>query len=78
MVETLPSNAVGVGSVPAQGTKVPRASWPENQNKNQKQYCNKFKKKSYNKKHTQFKPVLDLEDIWLSDQIALEFVNTAS
>ena len=46
MVETLPSNAVGVGSIPAQGTKVPHASWPENQNKNQKQYCNKLKKKN--------------------------------
>ena len=32
LVKTLPSNAGGVGSVPGQGTKIPHASSPKNQN----------------------------------------------
>ena len=32
----------GVGSIPGQGVKIPHASWPENQNIKQKQYCSKF------------------------------------
>ena len=32
MVRTSPSNARGAGSIPGQGAKIPRASWPENQN----------------------------------------------
>ena len=32
MVKTSPSNAGSVGSIPGQGTKIPRASWPKNQN----------------------------------------------
>ena len=44
----------GVGSIPGQGVKIPHASWPENQNIKQKQYCNKFNKDfkngSYKKK----------------------------
>ena len=76
MVETLHSNAGGVGSIPGQGAEIPHASGPENQNIKQKQYCNRLKKNL--KKHTQFKPVLDLEDILLSYQIALKFLNTAS
>ena len=44
MVKTSPSKAGGVGSIPGQGVKIPHASWPENQNIKQKQYCNKFDK----------------------------------
>ena len=53
---TLPSNAGGVGSIPGRGSRTPHASWPNNQNIKQKQYCNKdFKngprqKKSLKKK----------------------------
>ena len=38
VVKTLPSNAGGMGSIPGQGTKTPRASWSKNQNMKQKQY----------------------------------------
>ena len=31
MVETLPSNAGGAGSIPGRGAKIPHASWPKNQ-----------------------------------------------
>ena len=34
--ETLPSNAGGVGLILGQGTKIPHASWPKNQNIQQK------------------------------------------
>ena len=34
MVRTSPSSAEGVGSSPGPGTKIPHASWPENQNIN--------------------------------------------
>ena len=44
VVKTLPSNAGGVGSIPGRGAKIPHASWPENQNIKQKQYCNKCNK----------------------------------
>ena len=30
--------------VPGQGTKIPLALWPKNQNIKQKQYCDKFNK----------------------------------
>ena len=42
VVETLPSNAGGIGSIPGQGAKIPPASWPKEQNTNQKQYCKKI------------------------------------
>ena len=42
MFETSPSNAGCVGSVPGQGTKIPHALQPKNQNVKQKQYCNTF------------------------------------
>ena len=32
------------GSIPSEGTKIPHASRPKNQNIKQKQYCNKFNK----------------------------------
>ena len=34
MVKTLLSNAGGVGLIPGQGVKIPHASWPKNQNIN--------------------------------------------
>ena len=43
-VETLPTNAEGSGSIPGWGVRIPDASWPENQNIKQKQYCYKFNK----------------------------------
>ena len=50
-VETLPSNAGGLGSIPGQGVKIPDASWPGNQNIQQKQCCNKFNKGFKNSPH---------------------------
>ena len=44
MVKTSPSSAVGAGSMPGWGAKIPHASWPKNQNIKQKQYCNEFNK----------------------------------
>ena len=43
-VETLPTNAGGLGSIPGRGVRIPDASWPENQNIKQKQCCYKFNK----------------------------------
>ena len=44
VIKTSPSNAGGAGSIPGQGAKIPHASWPKNQNRKQKQHCNKFNK----------------------------------
>ena len=44
LVTISPSNAEGVGLNPGQGTKIPHASEPKNQNIKQKQCCNKFNK----------------------------------
>ena len=43
VVKTSPSSSGGVGSVPGQGTKIPRASWPKYQSIKQK-HCYKFNK----------------------------------
>ena len=51
MVRSLPFNAGGAGSIPSPGAKIPHASWPENQNIKQKQYCNKFNKDFKNGPH---------------------------
>ena len=51
VVKTLPSNAVGVGSIPAGDAKIPYASWPKDQTIKQKQYCNKFNKDFKNGPH---------------------------
>ena len=50
MVKTLPSNSRGSGTIPGQGTKIPRASGPKNRNIKQKQ-CNKFNKDFKNDPH---------------------------
>ena len=50
MVKTLPSNTGDVSSIPGWGTKISRASRPENQNIKQKQSCNKINKVSKKKK----------------------------
>ena len=42
MVKTSRFNAAGAGSIPGQGTKIPHASRPKNQNRKQEQYGNKF------------------------------------
>ena len=39
VVETLPSNAGGEGSVPGWGARIPHVSWSRNQNIGQRQYC---------------------------------------
>ena len=36
VVKTLPSNSVGVGSIPGRGVRIPHASQPKNQNIKQK------------------------------------------
>ena len=51
MVKTSPSSAGGVGLIPGQGAKIPRASGPKNQNIKQKQYGNKFNKDFKNGPH---------------------------
>ena len=51
MVRTSPSNAGGASSIPGWGAKIPRASWPKNQNMKQKQYCNKFNEDFKNGPH---------------------------
>ena len=51
VVNTWPSSAEGVGSILGRGTKIPCASWPKNQNIQQKQYYNKFNKNFYNGPH---------------------------
>ena len=51
MVGTLPSYAGGAGSIPGQGAKTPRASWPKSQNIKLKQYCNRFNKDFKNGPH---------------------------
>ena len=51
LVKTSPSNAGGVGSIPDQGSKIPHASQPKNQNIKQKQWCNKFNKDFKKSKH---------------------------
>ena len=37
--------------IPAQGAKIPHASWPKNKDLKQKQYCNKFTKDFKNGPH---------------------------
>ena len=44
VVKSSPSNAEGMGSIQGQGAKIPHTLWPKNQNRKQKQYCNKFNK----------------------------------
>ena len=44
VVKTLPSNTVGVGSIPGQRAKIIHASGSKKQNIKLKQYCNKFNK----------------------------------
>ena len=53
MVETLPSNAGGAGSISGQEAKIPQTSQPKNQNIKQKQNCNKFNKDFKNEKNKQ-------------------------
>ena len=52
--KTSPSNAGGAGSIPGWGAKIPHASWPKNQNIEQKQYCNKFNKDFKNSPHQKY------------------------
>ena len=44
-------NVGAMGSIPCQGTKIPHTSGPKNQNRKQKQYCNKFNKDVKNGPH---------------------------
>ena len=51
VVKTVPFNSGCASSIPGQGTKIPHASWPENQNIKQKQHCNQFSKDFENGPH---------------------------
>ena len=51
VVNTLPSTAGGMGSIPCQGAKIPHALPPKNQNIKQKQHCNRFNKDFKNGPH---------------------------
>ena len=51
VVRSLPSNERGVGSIPGQGSGIPRASRPKRQNMKQKQYWNKCNKDFENGLH---------------------------
>ena len=42
VVRTSPSIAAGVGSIPGRAAEIAHVSGPKNQNRKQKQYCNKF------------------------------------
>ena len=65
VVQTLPSNAEDMGSVPGQKAEIPHASWPESQSIKQKQNCNKFnkdlKKKKVFKKHPELLLVASMQ-----------------
>ena len=43
--------AGGACLIPGQEAKIPHASWPENQNVKQKQYCKKYNKNFENGLH---------------------------
>ena len=51
VVGTSPSNVGDVAFIPVWGAKIPRASQPENQSTDQKQYCNKFNEDFKNGPH---------------------------
>ena len=44
MVRDSPCSVGDVCRIPGQGTKIPCATWPKNENIKQKEYCNKFNK----------------------------------
>ena len=48
MVKTLPSKAVGMGSLPGQGAKMPHGQKQKQKNTKHEQYCNKFNKEFKN------------------------------
>ena len=50
--------AGGACLIPGQEAKIPHASWPENQNVKQKQYCNKFSKNLKNGPHQNKKVII--------------------
>ena len=58
VVKTSPFSTEGAGLIPGQGAKIPRASWPKNQNIKQKQYCNKFNKDFKNGPHPKKKKMI--------------------
>ena len=47
VVKPLPSSAEGMGLIPGWGAKMPPAQQPKKQNVKQKQYYNKFNKKTF-------------------------------
>ena len=51
VVKTLPSNVGDVGWIPSWRPGIPHTSWPKNQNRKQKQCCNKFNKDFKNGPH---------------------------
>ena len=51
VIETSPSKAGCMGSIPGWGVKIPHALGPKNQNEKQKQYYNKVNEDSKNGLH---------------------------
>ena len=51
VVGTSPSNVGGAGSIPGRGAGIPHASWPRDQDIEQKQCCDKFNKDFGNGPH---------------------------
>ena len=68
-VETLPTNAEGSGSIPGWGVRIPDASWPENQNIKQKQYCYKFNKGFKSSPHQKKKKNTHKQSLFLEDSL---------
>ena len=51
VVKTSPSSEVGAGSITGWGASILHARQPKNQNRKQKQYCNKLNKDFKNDPH---------------------------
>ena len=69
-----PSNPEGLGLIPGQGTKIPPALGPRNQNVKQKQKGNKFNEDFKNGTH--FKKNLRRKEIWDMRQKLMSHENT--
>ena len=61
MVGTWPSNARGAGLISGQGTKIPHASGPRDQNREHRQCHNRFNKDFRNGTHTHTKELIPLD-----------------
>ena len=68
MVQNLPSNAGGVGSISNWEAKISHALQPKNQNTEQKQYCNTFNKVLKIKKKKKTEDIRDVKTLptWMT------------